>query len=89
MAFRLYANLNEDEVILEGNTLLYRTLECRVQRARARKGMEYHPCKPVGLIEYAGFAKEIDSRITCRCVSCYPEITDQSCACAWQFTLEE
>lgn len=89
LAFRLYANLNEDEVILEGNTLLYRTLECRVQRARARKGMEYHPCKPVGLIEYAGFAKEIDSRITCRCVSCYPEITDQSCACAWQFTLEE
>ncbi len=89
LSFRFYANLNRDETILNGNTLLYRTLECRVQRARSRKGMELHPCKPVGLIEYAGFAREIDDRITCRCVSCYPEVTDETCSCAWLFTLEE
>ena len=89
LALRFYANLNRDEVIIRGNTLLYRTLDCRVQTARGRKGMAYHPCKPVGLIEYAGFARTIDDRIRCQCVSCYPDITDESCACAWLFTLEE
>ena len=50
--------------------------------------MPLHPCKRVGVIEYAGFARAIDERITCRCLSCYPEVTDESCACAWAFTLE-
>ena len=36
------------------------------------KQMEYHPCKSVGIIEYSGFAKTIDERITCECLSCYP-----------------
>jgi hypothetical protein len=62
LSFRLYANINDDETIIEGNTLIYRVLDCRVQTARARKGMEYHPCKSVGMIEYGGFAKTIDSR---------------------------
>ena len=87
LSLRFYANLNRDEIILKDNTLLYRTLECRVQAARGRKGMEYHPCKPVGLVEYAGFAREIDDRITCECVSCYPDITDTSCNCAWLFRI--
>jgi len=69
--------------------LVYRTLECHVQTARKRKQMEYHPCKSVGIIEYSGFAKTIDERITCECLSCYPDITDNSCCCAWQFTLNE
>ena len=68
---------------------VYRTLECHVQTARKRKQMEYHPCKSVGIIEYSGFAKTIDERITCECLSCYPDITDNSCCCAWQFTLNE
>ena len=89
LSLRFYANLNRDASILEGNTLLCRTLDCRVQTARKRKGMPLHPCKPVGLIEYAGFARVIDDRITCECVSCYPEITDAGCACAWRFTLRE
>ena len=49
--------------------------ECRVQSARRRKGMPFHPCKPVGCIEYSGFARTIDDRIECRCLSCYPEVT--------------
>lgn len=89
LSLRFYANINEDEIIIEGNTLLYRTLACRVQSARERKGMPFHPCKPVGEIEYAGFAQVIDPRITCECVSCYPDITDDTCACAWRFTLRE
>ena len=79
---------NPTELTLSDGKLVYRNVSCRVQTARARKGMPYHPCKPVGLVEYAGFAQAIDDRIRCRCVSCYPEITDESCACVWEFTLE-
>jgi len=89
LSLRFYANINSDECIISGNTLIYRSIECRVQTARKRKGMELHPCREVGIIEYSGFAKVIDDRITCRCLSCYPQITDESCCCAWEFTLNE
>ncbi|HOI26107.1 MAG: DUF6125 family protein [Paludibacteraceae bacterium] len=87
LAFRFYAALNGDEIIVDGDTLIYRTLSCRVQNARARKGMPFHPCKSVGILEYTYFAKEIDSRFECEALSCYPDVTDESCACAWKFTL--
>ena len=48
LRLRFYANINEDEIILEGNTLVYRTLECRVQAARKRKGMPFHPASRGG-----------------------------------------
>ena len=86
---RMYARLNQDEIIIQGNTLTYRVKTCRVQSARSRKNMEWHPCRPVGLVEYSGFAKVIDDRFSTEAVSCYPEITDQSCACCWRFTLNE
>ena len=83
------ANINEDEIIVDGNTLIYRTLDCRVQNARKRKGMEFHPCKAVGIIEYTGFAKTIDDRFECEALSCYPEITDETCNCSWKFILKD
>lgn len=89
MRLRLYANVNPEEYIREGNTLLYRTLDCRVQNARLRKGMEPHPCIRAGIPQFTGFAREIDDRITCEPVSCWPNVTDESCACAWRFTLRE
>ena len=87
LSLRFYANLNKHEIIIKDNTLLYRTLECRVQTARSRKNMPLHPCKPVGIIEYTGFAKTIDDRFSCECISCYPDITDENCNCVWKFTL--
>jgi hypothetical protein len=87
LGFRFYANINEDEIIISENVLIYRTLDCRVQNARARKGMEFHPCKSVGIIEYTNFAKTIDDRFVCEVISCYPDITDSSCNCSWKFTL--
>ena len=64
LKYRLYANINQDEaIIVDENTLIYRTLDCRVQNARKKKGMEFHPCKSVGIIEYGGFAKTIDDRL--------------------------
>ena len=87
LSLRFYANLNEDKIETDGDTLIYTMVKCRVQTARERKGMPFHPCKDVGIIEYRDFAKTIDSRICCRCLSCYPDITDESCCCKWEFTL--
>lgn len=75
------------ELRREGDALFYRVVVCRVQAARAGKGMEYHPCSSVGIIEHADFARTIDDRIRTDMVSCYPDVTDPSCACCWRFTL--
>ena len=70
LRLRFYGQLNCDEVLREENALIYRVVDCRVQSARTRKGMPLHPCKRVGLVEYAGFARAIDDRLTCECLSC-------------------
>ena len=88
LRLRFYANLNTARIGREGDTLVYTMTECRVQTARARKGMPYHPCKPVGLLEYGLFAQTIDDRIRCRCASRYPDVTDPDCCCKWVFTLD-
>ena len=72
----------------DGAALVFRITDCRVQNARARTGMEFHPCKSVGELEYAGFAAALDDRIHCECVSCFPDITDNTCNCAWLFRME-
>ena len=89
LRLRIYANINRDEIIVRGNVLIYRTLDCRVQNARKRKGMEFHPCKSVGILEYTYFAKTIDDRFSCEAISCFPDIADDTCNCAWKFTLVE
>ena len=87
LRYRIYANVTTSEIIRTENSLTYRILDCRVQSARQRKGMPWHPCRRVGVIEYREFARVIDDRLSCQCLSCFPEITDQSCACSWQFNL--
>lgn len=88
LSLRFYANINKDEIITEENVLVYRVLACRVQNARLRKGMSLHPCKSVGIIEYTEFAKVIDDRFVCEAISCYPEVTDDTCNCSWRFILK-
>ena len=89
LSLRFYANLNEVDIETGEHTLIYTVRDCRVQSARTRKGMPLHPCKSVGIIEYSGFAKVIDDRFSCRCLSCYPDVADNSCSCKWLFTLNE
>ncbi len=88
LQLRLYGSVNDCELIRTADRLVLRNVNCRVQTARARKGMPYHPCKAVGLAEYTGFSAAIDDRIRCRCLSCYPDVTDETAACAWEFSLE-
>lgn len=89
LSLRFYENINNTEFVHGDNLLIYKNVDCFVQRARESKGMEFHPCKSVGIIEYSEFAKVIDSRIVCECGSCYPDITDTACCCAWKFYISE
>lgn len=89
LAFRLYASLNEDEILIEDeNVLIYRVKTCRVQHARESKGLPYFPCKPVGIVEYGFFAKTIDEHFETEAVSCHPDVTNPDYNCIWKFTLQ-
>lgn len=76
-----------ESFVKEGDSLIYRINECRVQTARKNKGMPFHPCASPGFIEHDGFARVIDERIVTEMISCYPNVTDPECACCWKFTL--
>lgn len=89
LPYRMVDRANPSELIWQGDRLICRILVCRVQEARSKKHMPLHPCKSAAIYEYGEFAKEIDDRIECRCMSCYPDVTDDTCACAWEFWLEQ
>ena len=90
LRFRLYAYINEQEIIRVSPTrLVFRMNNCRVQAARGKKNLPDFPCKPVGVVEYGNFAKTIDSRITTRCICCPPDEHPKEYHCAWEFVLEE
>ncbi len=90
LGFRLYAFINRQEIVEQSeDRLLFRMNDCRVQAARKRKGLPDFPCKPVGLVEYAGFARTIDPRIETRCVGCPPDEHPEEWYCAWEFTLQD
>lgn len=88
LGFRLYAHINEQTVTwVDDQTLRFEMNDCRVQAARRRKGLPDFPCKAVGLVEYTGFASEIDPRIQTRCLTCPPDPHPDELWCAWEFTL--
>jgi hypothetical protein len=85
---RLYARLNLQESIeVSAERAVFRMVDCRVQSARKRKGLPDFPCKSVGLVEYAGFARAIDPRIETRCIACPPDAHPEEFWCAWEFVL--
>lgn len=87
LSFRLYATVNEQQIEREPDRLIYKMVNCRVQAARERKGLPHFQCKPVGIVEYGGFAATIDPRIETRCVSCPPDPVKDA-HCIWEFTLK-
>ncbi len=87
LGFRLYAQLNTQEIVDETeSSFVFRMTACRVQAARHRQGLPDFPCKSVGRVEYAGFARSIDARITTECVHCPPDDRPGNAYCAWRFT---
>lgn len=90
LQFRLYSMINKQEVIeKDEHTLVFRMLDCRVQSARKRKRMPDFPCRPVGQVEYSGFARTIDSRIKTVCIYCPPDNHPNDSYCAWEFSIQE
>ena len=88
--YRLYARLNlQDCIEVSTNRVVFRMLDCRVQSARKRKGLSDFPCKSVGLVEYAEFARTVDPRIRTNCIACPPDAHPDAYWCAWEFTVEE
>lgn len=86
---RLYARLNRQECVeVSATRAVFRMLDCRVQSARKRKGLPDFPCKSVGLVEYAGFARTVDARLRTRCLACPPDPHPEEYWCAWEFVLE-
>jgi len=87
---RLYARLNSQKFeLLNEKRAVFRMLDCRVQSARKKKGLPDFPCKSVGLVEYAGFARTVDPRIETRCIACPPDKHPAEYWCGWEFTLPD
>lgn len=85
---RLYARLNTQEVLEVSDTrAVFGMRDCRVQAARKRKGLPDFPCKSVGIVEYAEFARTVDPRIRTRCVTCPPDDHPEDLWCAWEFSV--
>jgi hypothetical protein len=90
LGFRLYALVNVQEVSeVSDRRCVFRMKNCRVQEARQRQGLADFPCREVGLVEYAGFARTIDPRLETRCLYCPPGPHPADSWCAWEFTLNK
>ncbi|MGE5404400.1 MAG: DUF6125 family protein [Candidatus Saccharibacteria bacterium] len=90
LAFRIYAFINKQTIIEEGpDSVVFKMIDCRVQSARKRKGLEDYPCKSAGIVEYRAFGNAIDSRIKVECVGCPPDDHPEEWWCAWRFTLSD
>jgi hypothetical protein len=87
---RLYALINVQEVSeVSDRRCVFRMKNCRVQDARKKQGLADFPCREVGLVEYAGFARTIDPRLKTRCLYCPPDSHPADSWCAWEFALME
>ena len=89
LKFRMYAMLNQQTIIRDGNSLILQMNKCRVQTARVRKALPDYPCKSAGLVEYTTFAEAIDDRIKTECIGCPPDEHPDNWFCAWRFYIED
>jgi hypothetical protein len=86
--YRCYSYINKQEISRPSpDKLILKMIKCRVQDARHRKNMTPFPCKQVGIVEYEGFAKTVDTRITLKCIVCPPDEEERSFWCGWEFSL--
>lgn len=90
LKLRLYAHVNVQEMSeVTADRLVFRMRSCRVQEARERQGLTPFPCKPIGIVEYSGFARTIDPRIETSCLTCPPDPKSEGQWCAWEFILKK
>lgn len=89
LELRMYAVVNEQHLEWSDDRRRLRFFMdcCRVQETRRRKGLADFPCRPIGDIEFAVFARTIDPRIRVRCLHCPPEAPPGK-YCGWEFQIE-
>jgi hypothetical protein len=88
LGLRLYAAINKQSIEWnDEHTMIFRMVECRVQKTRMQKELPAFPSKSVGMVEFSQFAKTVDSRIRTQCISCPPDLIGDS-FCAWQFSID-
>jgi hypothetical protein len=88
LQYRLYAAINSQKIEwMNEKTMIFKMIECRVQKTRREKNLPDFPCKSVGLVEFEQFAKTVDSRIKISCMSCPPDPVGKF-YCTWKFTLD-
>lgn len=86
--FRVYSLVNTQSIVDESlESFVFQMNECWVQAARQRKHLDDYPCKSAGLVEYAYFARAIDSRIQTQCIGCPPDDHPKEWFCAWRFSI--
>jgi hypothetical protein len=86
LRLRMYSLANIQEVVrVQEDILELRMIECRVQQARRRKGLQDFPCKQVSVIGFPGFARAIDPAIQTECLACPPDPVGEG-YCKWRFT---
>jgi hypothetical protein len=88
LSLRMYSlvNAQHTEWVDNGRRLQFFMDVCRVQETRRRKGLADFPCKSVGIVEFATFAKTVDHRIRTTCLHCPPDAPEGT-YCAWEFAL--
>lgn len=89
LGLRMYSLINQQHVEWVGDRRLRFEMDvCRVQETRRRKGLADFPCRPVGEVEFATFARTVDPRVRATCVHCPPDAPPGR-YCAWEFGLVE
>lgn len=89
MQYRLYAAINRQEIEWQDDrTMIFKMIECRVQKTRTEKNLLPFPCKSVGIVEFSKFAQTVDPRINTECIHCPPDPLGNE-YCAWKFTMKQ
>jgi len=87
LGYRLYSRINTQSTERQGDNLIFKMVNCKVQDARRRKGLNDYPCKSAGVVEYTCFAQAIDPRIRTDCIACPPDNLPGDWFCAWKFSI--
>jgi hypothetical protein len=90
LGLRMYSLINQQHVEWDADRgrLRFTMDVCRVQETRRRKGLPDFPCRSVGEVEFATFARTVDPGLRTTCVHCPPG-APPGAYCAWEFELVE
>lgn len=66
----------------------FRVIECRVQQARLRKGLQVFPCKRVRFGYLRSFVEALNPNVEAVCKVCPPDKKPPDFWCEWEFRLQ-